>query len=122
MNAIRNRIDSQSVPMQRLNHSSPTAADRRAPSEINVGCSRNGSRTTVGGPARQFPEPASATAVLRVDVEAGRFHTTKELTDFVLELDRRMRESDDMAILEDVSPQQRHALSDLQLTNTRIEG
>lgn len=66
------------------------------------------------------PEPPSPTAVLCVDLREGRFETTEELIDLVLELDDRMRESNHMMILEGTSPVHRDVLSGLGLTNTQI--
>lgn len=120
MSTIRNRIDVQNIPMQKLNP--PMAADRSMPIENNARRSRSNHSHRVDSSRLQVSEPPRPTNILRVDIEAGRFHTMKELTDFVQELDRRMRESDEMAILEDASPQQEYVLSNLDLTNTRIAG
>jgi hypothetical protein len=58
--------------------------------------------------------------VLYVDLQAGRFETSEELIDLVLELDDRMRDCDHMMILKGASSLQRDALSGLGLTNTQI--
>lgn len=120
MSRVRNQIDLQSISTHELDRLPPIAGHRSLPIENNTRYRRN-NRPRVGGSSLQVSEPARSENVLRVDIEAGRFHTVKELTDFVRELDRRMRESDEVAILEDATPQQQHALCKLELTNTQIE-
>ena len=120
MKNARDRIEEERVTMRGLKDTNSTATGCPRSGETNTNCGCSSGATSVAQFGQSYSEPA-APIDLRVDLEAGRFISTQELIEFVKELDQRMRDADDIALLEEASPLQRSALSDLQLTNTLLQ-